>query len=711
MMSRAFRIVRVALALLAAVLCAGAVGGRIANAADIDISTTFPNSELQRYVREHFDTNGDGKLSSTEISAATEIFVNGYDYYITSFEGIRVLTNLRKLSCVGCDLTSLNVSGNGELRELDCTGNDLASLNLTSNKKLERLVCAYNPRLTQLNLSANLNLKHLECGDVGGDFNYYKSPAGGLTTLDLRKNTKLEYVDCACEYIKTLYVTGLSNLKELYCNFNELTGLDLTGCTGLEILNCRANMQIKNLDVSGCKNLVRLRADNIGISSINLKNCSKLEFLDVGGNMKLSSLDVTSNPQLSYVGIDDTAIRKLNLANNPKIEEIDCWIYEERNPLETVVLTKAMYSVVTGATPRTYTKELIEYSDGWNAYRYRWEYKDVTGAPKQFTVFVNEYHDRPIFQNGYVKVSFDTNGAFQGTVASVYASVGKTITIPKTNLVKEKCYFLGWSTKASDTTARYKSGDKVTVTGYMTLYAVWKKASTTYHVSFNRMNGSGNAPSPRDVVPGTSLIIGESSLTRTGYYFLGWSKKQGSATAEFKTGSAVTVNGNLTLYAVWSPRKYKITYVMNGGTNNPLNPATYTAADGAIYLAAPWKSGYVFAGWYSDAALTKKTSGIAGGSVNDRKFYAKFTTGNGTTRKLSFNSNCKDGGPAPSKMPSAITAKGGSTVTIPKVTVTREGYWFLGWALRSTETAPRYKSGDKVILSNDTTLYAVWKKK
>ena len=139
---------------------------------------------------------------------------------------------------------------------------------------------------------------------------------------------------------------------------------------------------------------------------------------------------------------------------------------------------------------------------------------------------MNEYHDRPIFQNGYVKVSFDTNGAFQGTVASVYASVGKTITIPKTNLVKEKCYFLGWSTKASDTTARYKSGDKVTVTGYMTLYAVWKKASTTYHVSFNRMNGSGNAPSPRDVVPGTSLIIGESSLTRTGYYFLGWSKKQ-----------------------------------------------------------------------------------------------------------------------------------------------------------------------------------------
>jgi len=47
-----------------------------------------------------------------------------------------------------------------------------------------------------------------------------------------------------------------------------------------------------------------------------------------------------------------------------------------------------------------------------------------------------------------------------------------------------------------------------------------------------------------------------------------------------------------------------ITYVLNGGTNNVGNPATFTSADVPLTLLAPTKSGYTFVSWCSDADLT-----------------------------------------------------------------------------------------------------------
>ena len=64
-----------------------------------------------------------------------------------------------------------------------------------------------------------------------------------------------------------------------------------------------------------------------------------------------------------------------------------------------------------------------------------------------------------------------------------------------------------------------------------------------------------------------------------------------------------------------SATEYTITYVMNGGTNNPFNPKKYTKYDPAIYLKNPSKEGCIFSGWYTDAALTKRSSGIATGST------------------------------------------------------------------------------------------------
>ena len=60
------------------------------------------------------------------------------------------------------------------------------------------------------------NLKNLEC-----DFN-------ALTSLDLSGMDKLEYLSCTYNKISSLNLKGCTSLVQFYANVNELTALDLS---------------------------------------------------------------------------------------------------------------------------------------------------------------------------------------------------------------------------------------------------------------------------------------------------------------------------------------------------------------------------------------------------------------------------------------------------------------------------------------------------
>ena len=49
---------------------------------------------------------------------------------------------------------------------------------------------------------------------------------------------------------------------------------------------------------------------------------------------------------------------------------------------------------------------------------------------------------------------------------------------------------------------------------------------------------------------------------------------------------------------------YAISYELDGGVNASANPASYTAADLPLPLAAASASGFNFVNWYSDSGLT-----------------------------------------------------------------------------------------------------------
>ena len=67
---------------------------------------------------------------------------------------------------------------------------------------------------------------------------------------------------------------------------------------------------------------------------------------------------------------------------------------------------------------------------------------------------------------------------------------------------------------------------------------------------------------------------------------------------------------------------------------------------------------------------------------------------------LNYNYNGANGGEA---------SLDSSTYTITSTVPVKNGYTFLGWSLSSTATTASYVAGDKITLSADTTLYAVWR--
>jgi len=163
--------------------------------------------------------------------------------------------------------------------------------------------------------------------------------------------------------------------------------------------------------------------------------------------------------------------------------------------------------------------------------------------------------------------------------------------------------FLGWYSDADFTTrvtTIYTNQKK-----HISLYAKWEVITkTTYTVTYYLNGGTNSSYNP------TSFTIGAEKIplfdpTKANYKFGGWYSDAGFRNRV--TSIDTSKLQNVTLYAKWETliteaETYTITYVLNGGTNNSLNPESYTEETGKITLADPTREGYTFTGWHTDYA-------------------------------------------------------------------------------------------------------------
>ncbi len=171
------------------------------------------------------------------------------------------------------------------------------------------------------------------------------------------------------------------------------------------------------------------------------------------------------------------------------------------------------------------------------------------------------------------------------------------------NPTKTGYTFTGWTYNDSPITSTEG------LTGNITVKANY--VANTYTVTFNNNGNTSTQSFTYDVAKGLT----PNSITRPGYRFMGWSLSENGSVAYADGASVINLtsnkDGNVNLYAVWEIVSYTITYELDGGTNNPSNPTTYTVED-IVNFEIPTKTGYRFTGWtYNDSPITS-TEGLIG---------------------------------------------------------------------------------------------------
>ncbi len=116
-----------------------------------------------------------------------------------------------------------------------------------------------------------------------------------------------------------------------------------------------------------------------------------------------------------------------------------------------------------------------------------------------------------------------------------------------------------------------------------------------------------------------STATAPTAPTRTGYAFAGWYSDLG-LTAAFSFTTAITTD--LTLYAKWTINSYTVSFDSNSGTAVGSQIVAYGST--ATAPTAPTRTGYTFAGWYSDSGLTSAFS-FSTAITTDLTLYAKWT--------------------------------------------------------------------------------------
>ena len=195
------------------------------------------------------------------------------------------------------------------------------------------------------------------------------------------------------------------------------------------------------------------------------------------------------------------------------------------------------------------------------------------------------------------------------------------------------------------------------------------------------------------------------TVGRAGYKFDGWYTDQ-----DTKFETTTTVNGklvgvevlkDLTLHAKWKGDQYTVTLNVNGGdalSGDPTRSVTYGQPYGE--LPAPTRTGYTFAGWYTEkTGGTKVETDTVVQAVEDHELFAHWTA---NTYNVTLN-------PMDGQLegdPTRTVTYGQPYGTLPKPT--RTGYNFVGWFTAKEDSGKKVDANTLVETAGEHTLYARW---
>ncbi len=375
-------------------------------------------------------------------------------------------------------------------------------------------------------------------------------------------------------------------------------------------------------------------------------------------------------------------------------------------------LTNISYTANKALTANAFKKKGYSFQ-GWNtkkdgsgtAYANKAKVKSLSAKNK---ATVTLYAQWKIIN---YKITYNLNGGTNSENNPATYTVKDYVSLAKP--AREHYVFAGWYSDK-----KYKK--KVTAigagsTGNRTFYAKW--TPNKYKIYFVK-NGatSGKMSSMTGIAFNVTKTLTGNGFSRKGYKFIGWNTVQNPteenpgivyANKAKVKGLSMENGATVKLYAQWQIIDYKISYTLNGGTNNEENPATYQVITDTITLRSPTRTGYTFAGWYSDKKFKKKVTSIAKGSTGARTLYAKWTANKYT---VVFDKNDPDA--AGTMKNQTLTYDSSTKLTANAFKKT--GYTMTGWNTMPDGTGTAYANAQAKpnVTPNKgetVTLYAQWK--
>lgn len=142
-------------------------------------------------------------------------------------------------------------------------------------------------------------------------------------------------------------------------------------------------------------------------------------------------------------------------------------------------------------------------------------------------------------------------------------TAGSKATLPADPVV-EGYTFGGWYTDQNGAGTQFTTSTDIT--GDITVYA--KLTPKTYQISYNANTTDAvmNMPTANQLkTHGLAVQLDTAKPTRDGYTFLGWGTTENATAASYQPGDMYSVDGNITLYAVWQQKTYTITFSSGEG--------------------------------------------------------------------------------------------------------------------------------------------------
>lgn len=199
-------------------------------------------------------------------------------------------------------------------------------------------------------------------------------------------------------------------------------------------------------------------------------------------------------------------------------------------------------------------------------------------------------------------LSFAANGG-AGSMPSQCFATGDTASLRANAFSKAGHSFTVWKDDKNNSVAENTTVD--TIGRSTTLTAQWTANSYTVRFHANGGTGSISEQSFTYDVP-QNLTANNSSITRSGYNFAGWSETPTAAAATYTDNQSVSnltsiKDSSVILYAVWTTNTYAVTFNANGGAGLMADLSITSGESATLGTSVLTRAGYKFSGWNTSA--------------------------------------------------------------------------------------------------------------